>query len=296
MIFLSSTAKTQVLDKGTAGPALVLGLKGAGLIPLISLWLWCQHILNFFTKKHSIKHTGPVSKNTMFSVLSEGRFILSWSIFVSGVSDPSFSPHLKWVAGCESRAEHPNFPMPPPPQWSPEGAFLKQCPNVLWGQEWIHPLPQWAHGSGNNWHSTVAFMKEQLPLLPQPPHTPTKPTANTLWHWESSCSLNKPFAPGKAGSVLQNFMAVAEALQLNRARGTFSSTALMCCESHRHFATNFPCYFSWYKMLSRLEFPLWGPLLKDPAGFGSNSSGLSTTLLPAQWLCKRNHIQTSAQF
>lgn len=33
LILLSSPAKTQVSDKGRAGPALVLGLKGAGLIP-----------------------------------------------------------------------------------------------------------------------------------------------------------------------------------------------------------------------------------------------------------------------
>lgn len=145
-----------------------------------------------------------------------------------------FPPHLKWVTGNESRAEHPNFPRPPAPQWSQEGAFVKQ-PNVLWGR--IRPLLQWAQGSGNNWHSTVASRKEQLPLLPQPPHTPTKPTVNTLWHWQSSSSLNKAFAPGKAGNILHYFMAVVGALQLNRARGTFPSTALMCWEGHRHFAT-----------------------------------------------------------
>lgn len=151
---------------------------------------------------------------------------LSWSIFVSGVSDPSFSTSLAMNPGQSTQTSQDHH----------HHSDLRK--EHFW------------RSSGNNWHSTVTSMKEQLSLLLQPPRTSTKPAANALWHLQSSSSLNQAFTPAKAGNVLHYFMVAVGALQLDRAKGTFSSTALMCWEGHWHFVTNFPCCFSWYKMLS----------------------------------------------
>lgn len=137
-------------------------------------------------------------KTTMFSVLSEERFILSWSIFVSGVSDPSFSTsskvsHQLWIQG-----RTPNFQRPLPPQWSQEGAFLKPWPLCCGDRSGFVPsLPE---------PKAQAIIAQRCilhgraaPFAPPATSHSTKPAENTLWHWESS-PLNKAIAPGKAAT------------------------------------------------------------------------------------------------